>query len=107
MLRIVFAALSKYLFVLQRIKNATAEAESNKTKLETERAKIYYKNSKFSNISVIDTGPNFTVATMYEVPQNLNFEEMTLSRDQHFSNVLVNTNYSSVHVPTNIYDRCK
>lgn len=29
---------------------------------------------------------------------------MTLNEDSHFYNIPVNTNYSSVHIPTNVYD---
>ncbi|KAJ8975678.1 hypothetical protein NQ317_019633 [Molorchus minor] len=45
-----------------------------------------------------------------KIPESLKDNEymympMTLNNDTHFYNLLVNTSYSSVHVPTNIYDK--
>lgn len=34
------------------------------------------------------------------------YEPMEFNVDSHFYNLSVNTSYSSVHVPTNIYDGC-
>lgn len=34
-------------------------------------------------------------------------KELVLHPDPHFFNQHVNTNYSSVHVPTNVFDRCE
>jgi len=33
--------------------------------------------------------------------------KLPLYRNRHFYNIPVNTNYSAVHVPSNVYDRCK
>lgn len=33
--------------------------------------------------------------------------ELLLTPNSHFYNIPVNTSLSSVHVPTNVYDRCK
>lgn len=33
--------------------------------------------------------------------------EMTLKPNKHFGGVAVNSTYSTVHVPVNIFDRCK
>lgn len=33
------------------------------------------------------------------------YEKMLLDRDTHFYNISVNTTHSSVHVPTNVYDK--
>lgn len=33
------------------------------------------------------------------------YQRMILDRDTHFYNIFVNTSHSSVHVPTNVYDR--
>ncbi|XP_065211727.1 voltage-dependent calcium channel subunit alpha-2/delta-3-like [Planococcus citri] len=93
---------------VMRLQNATQEAESQKGTIPSDlmaRKEISYRNSKFSDISVNDPRPNFNYSTYYEVPENLTFESMNLSVDPHFNYVLVNTDYSSVHVPTNIYDR--
>lgn len=47
-----------------------------------------------------------------ELPESLEpnrdmYREMILNNDTHFYNLPVNTSYSSVHVPTNVYDRRK
>lgn len=34
-------------------------------------------------------------------------KEIVLTPDPHFFNIRINTTHSSVHVPTNVYDRCK
>lgn len=33
--------------------------------------------------------------------------QLELKENSHFFNIKVNTSYSAVHVPTNVYDRCK
>ncbi|KAK2575608.1 hypothetical protein KPH14_011312 [Odynerus spinipes] len=43
------------------------------------------------------------------IPQNMKknkkvYRQMELSPDSHFYNIPVNTNHSSVHIPTNVYD---
>lgn len=68
---------------------------------------VTYYSSKFSNVTVPDEY-NLTAEEATQKPQaNLSYTEMVLIPDPHFNNVLVNTSYSSVHVPTNIFDRCK
>lgn len=47
-----------------------------------------------------------------ELPESLKilnqtYKNMTVNNDTHFYNLAVNTNYSSVHVPVNIFDYCK
>lgn len=34
-------------------------------------------------------------------------QELLLTPNSHFFDIPVNTSVSSVHVPTNVYDRCK
>lgn len=65
---------------------------------------VTYYNSKFSNVVVSNS--NLKNESDYERPDDLNYTEMILAANPHFDNVLVNTSYSSVHVPTNIFDRC-
>ncbi|XP_051159665.1 voltage-dependent calcium channel subunit alpha-2/delta-3 isoform X3 [Leptopilina boulardi] len=36
--------------------------------------------------------------------RNVSYSEMTLTADSHFYNIPVNINYSSVQIPTNVYD---
>lgn len=37
----------------------------------------------------------------------VNKRELPLICNRHFYNIPVNTNYSAVHVPSNVYERCK
>ncbi|GAB6031325.1 hypothetical protein CHUAL_009112 [Chamberlinius hualienensis] len=41
----------------------------------------------------------------YNNAKNINNLNLTMTSDPHFYNISVNTNTSSVHVPTNVYDR--
>ena len=34
-------------------------------------------------------------------------KQLELKENSHFFNIKVNTSYSAVHVPTNVFDRCK
>lgn len=65
-----------------------------------------YYNSKFSNTSI--SKENIIPSSTFLVPEdNDHYATMNLSPDPHFDNVLVNNSHSSVHIPTNIFDRCK
>lgn len=60
-----------------------------------------YHSSKYSSVNGKDV----------EVPESLQdtkyrFKPMQFNIDSHFYNIAVNTSYSSVHVPTNLYDGC-
>ncbi|XP_033217688.1 voltage-dependent calcium channel subunit alpha-2/delta-3 isoform X2 [Belonocnema kinseyi] len=56
-----------------------------------------YMSGKFSNV------PG-EVTALPENLRNISYREMTLTPDSHFYNIPVNINYSSVQVPTNVYD---
>jgi hypothetical protein len=43
----------------------------------------------------------------YPESKQLNVTEFELIENRHFNNIRVNMTMSTVHVPTNIYDRCK
>lgn len=67
---------------------------------ETDRNYTYY-SSKYSPIHGEEK---------QELPEGLEDNEdmyltMSLNNDTHFYNLKVNTSYSSVHVPTNVFDR--
>uniref|UniRef100_A0A182WHK4 VWFA domain-containing protein n=1 Tax=Anopheles minimus TaxID=112268 RepID=A0A182WHK4_9DIPT len=68
---------------------------------ETLADNFSYYSSKYSNI---DGRPE------PELPETLQenawmYRNMSLNPDTHFFNISVNTSYSSVHVPQNVYDR--
>lgn len=67
---------------------------------ETDRNYTYY-SAKYSPIQGEEK---------QELPEGLEDNEdmyltMSLNNDTHFYNLKVNTSYSSVHVPTNVFDR--
>ncbi len=83
-------------------------AESSYDPLDPNREnneKVFYYNSKFSNVSLNNDSLKAVEHKITEA--NRNYYPMELERDPHFSDVLVNKSFSSVHVPTNIFDRCK
>lgn len=53
--------------------------------------------------------PNYTTGiTHYRKPvPPVYYRPIQLSPDPHFHNIPINDNYSTVHVPTNVYDRGK
>lgn len=72
-----------------------AEEVAEKYELDDNTIETYsYFNSKSS-----PTDEN------YEEDNETLYHTMSLNADTHFYNIPVNTSYSSVHVPTNIYDR--
>lgn len=83
------------------------EAEGNFSSLQGDEGEnVEYYNSKFSNSSISDE--NITISSSFKIPEdNENYATLNLATDPHFDNVLVNVTHSSVHVPTNIFDRCK
>lgn len=61
-----------------------------------------------------ETGDDYYNAKMLKAPGTLNASvdpkgtrEMLLTRNSHFFQVPVNTTFSAVHVPTNVYDKGK
>lgn len=59
-----------------------------------------YYSSKYSNVS--------NLVIEQEIPKSINvsrLRNMTFEQDTHFYNISVNITHSSVHVPTNIFDR--
>lgn len=67
-----------------------------------------YYSSKYSPTMNYEDGRNFTP----ELPESIQnnkymYLNMTLTPDTHFHNIEVDTSHSSVHVPTNVYDKCK
>lgn len=82
------------------IKRAEEVAEAYEFNMSSTENYTYY-NSKFSTI--LDA-TNYTKVTELEDIM-YTYNDMSLNHDTHFYNIPVNTSYSSVHVPTNIYDR--
>ncbi|KAF7991534.1 hypothetical protein HCN44_008905 [Aphidius gifuensis] len=66
---------------------------------------LTYVSSKYS--PVVDK--NGQIKIQPKIPEKMKsnahiYRNMTLNEDSHFYNIPVNTNYSSVHIPTNVYD---
>ncbi|XP_055682880.1 voltage-dependent calcium channel subunit alpha-2/delta-3 [Lutzomyia longipalpis] len=69
---------------------------------ETYTGNFTYYSSKYSEIY----GKKRTEELPEVVQENsYMYREMYLDQDTHFYNISVNTTHSSVHVPTNVYDR--
>lgn len=86
-----------------------AENVSEHFEFENEMVKnLTYYSSKYSTVHRVNkTGS----APTYQIPESLKEDStspylpMYTNQDTHFYNISVNTTHSSVHVPTNIYDR--
>lgn len=91
-----------------------AESNAEKFVFQYENLDNYtYYSSKYSNISTtINNTINTQISNLIKKFPSLKsnkqmYRKMTLNNDTHFYNLMVNTNYSSVHVPINIYDKGK
>lgn len=42
----------------------------------------------------------------YQMAKRLNFSTITLVENEHFNNIAVSLEQSTVHVPTNVYEAC-
>ncbi|XP_011305920.1 voltage-dependent calcium channel subunit alpha-2/delta-3 isoform X2 [Fopius arisanus] len=87
--------------------------------LRAEEEALYYNDSE-TNVDVIKSSLRYVSgkwswltnednATQAKIPKNMQndsyiYREMSLNPDSHFSNIPVNTSYSSVHIPTRVYD---
>lgn len=76
---------------------------------ETESQNYSYYSSKYSPINgkTINETAEFKNEDLPEivVKSISTYQPMTLDPDTHFYNISVNTTHSSVHVPTNVYDK--
>lgn len=71
--------------------------EYNYTEAKANFTYFSSKYSIFNNYSYASPGKNFEYTSMYR--------EMQLNPDTHFYNISVDTEHSSVHVPSNVWDR--
>lgn len=72
------------------------------------------ENLVLDSVKEKETGDDYYNAKMLKAPGTLNASvdpkgtrEMLLTRNSHFFQVPVNTTFSAVHVPTNVYDKGK
>lgn len=76
---------------------------------ETAAMNYSYYSSKYSpinDLNITETAEFKGVELPDIVLNNTEFyNRMLLDRDTHFYNISVNTTHSSVHVPTNVYDK--
>lgn len=76
---------------------------------ETASENYTYYSSKYSPKN--DWNENITQRFQESLPKIVTdadydfYDKMYLDRDTHFYNISVNTTHSSVHVPTNVYDK--
>lgn len=89
--------------IIEAAEAAAEEAETNVT------LPVYYNSAKCSQFTDLETGmvdeKNLTSCERddEERPPDL-YSNVTVSPDLHFYGIPVNTNTSSVHMPTDIYD---
>lgn len=84
--------------------NGTEEQE-----LQAMRNRFQYYSSKYSVINGVPCSNRSETRKQcaeFNVLKNANetYLNMTLTRDKHFYHISVNTNHTSVHVPTNVFD---
>lgn len=89
--------------ILQKAEQAFQEFEEMDYNLTSLESEFQYYSSKFSKFEGRST-ENLTEGQMEYAWMYLN---MTLNPDTHFYNISVDTTHSSVHVPSNVYDRSK
>lgn len=78
---------------------------------ETEAETFQYYSSKYSTINgnpCSNRSETKEQCNDFDIVRNATettYLNMTLKRDKHFYHISVNTEYTSVHVPTNVYDK--
>lgn len=82
--------------ILLKAENVSEQFEYNETMAEN----LHYHSSKYSRI-----GNNTSPYALPNLDDASIYDTMEFNQDTHFYNISVNTRHSSVHVPTNIYDR--
>lgn len=85
-------------------------AERSSELFDTIEPDYEYYSSKYSPINDTDTTADKLGELEYkyakykpDTPEN--YRRMWLFSDTHFFNIHVNTTFSSVHVPTNVFDK--
>ncbi|KAJ8670394.1 hypothetical protein QAD02_001653 [Eretmocerus hayati] len=91
---------------MDAVKCLYKEAEKISEYWENDFSNFTYYSAKYSNVTIEN------VEEYSDVPKNMQllganntYDHMYLEPDTHFNNVSVNTTFSSVHIPTNVYDR--
>lgn len=94
---------------LQCILNVAEEISEQFELNETESSNYSYYSSKYSPVhpdNIFKTAKNRGEELPEIVLKSINsYKPMMLDQDTHFYNISVNTTHSSVHVPTNVYDK--
>lgn len=95
--RMFFRKIEAVRCLQMKAENVSEQFEYNDTMVDD----LQYYSSKYSKINRTRT---------YALPEQMEshsvmYLPMQFNQDTHFYNISVNTTHSSVHVPTNIYDR--
>lgn len=73
---------------------------------DTESKNYTYYSSKYSPKNDVNITEEYEDSLPEIVKNNTQlYQKMLLDPDTHFYNISVNTTHSSVHVPTNVYDK--
>lgn len=93
--------------IAQKAEKLAAEFRYN----ESDAENFQYYSSKYSTINDVPCSNRSETKEQcneFEIVVNATqstYLNMTLKRDKHFYHISVNTAYTSVHVPTNVYDK--
>lgn len=96
--RMFFRKIEAVRCILMKAENVSEQLEYN----ETMAKDLKYYSSKYSTLD--NKTPAYTLPESMAQDSSM-YRPMYFNQDTHFYNISVNTTHSSVHVPTNIYDR--
>lgn len=78
---------------------------------EADRSFNYYNakemNDAGAHSPAADPDPSSMISEFPGIGMEVSPKELVLDRDPHFFNESVDKTHSSVHVPTNVFDRCE
>lgn len=96
---------------MQCIANKAQELAREFVFNDTDAEDFQYYSSKYSTINDVpctNRSETREQCLKFDIVKNATettYLNMTLKRDKHFYHISVNTNHTSVHVPTNVYDK--
>ncbi|XP_031786318.1 voltage-dependent calcium channel subunit alpha-2/delta-3 isoform X1 [Nasonia vitripennis] len=89
---------------MDAVKCLFKEAERLSEEYDGNFTRMYY-SAKYSNATVEGNLKTSNVPENMQDGADKIYQHMYLEPDTHFNNISVNTSFSSVHIPTNVYDR--
>lgn len=96
--RMFFRKIEAVRCILTKAENVSEQFEFSETMVKN----LTYYSSKYSKLD--NRAPAYSLPESLAQDSNM-YSPMYFNQDTHFYNISVNTTHSSVHVPTNIYDK--